>query len=268
MEKTPMLLKEIPIDSLKKDVELYYRLFDNISYDLFDRLLKLENYEELKKMLEDGIVDTTSLDGYLNIRNRLKEVETNLNKYNFSIQNVQNELLSKIDDSVSGSELLYASPFTYSARRAKLKSYSILKLKQKFDESNEIPFHIMTFGPLELEKLKKSIQFYDEQIARLLEAYGYKENLFYIDKERKDELVKNQVKEVIEYLTDTAQEYVWGNLTDANKQRLSQLIYGKYNGNRDQDLGIFVNNISNYVVLDEAEKGLVKTKALNRFIVR
>lgn len=68
------------------DIKLYFEMFDDISFTLVDDLLKLSNCEELKRLLIEDKLDISSIDGYLNIRNRLKEVKENLkNIFNYYV---------------------------------------------------------------------------------------------------------------------------------------------------------------------------------------
>lgn len=72
------------IYSLMHDIKLYFEMFDDISFTLVDDLLKLSNCEELKRLLIEDKLDISSIDGYLNIRNRLKEVKENLKNIFFN----------------------------------------------------------------------------------------------------------------------------------------------------------------------------------------
>ena len=45
-------------------------------------------------------------------------------------------------------------------------------------------------------------------------------NLFIVNKVRKQEFVSSQIKEIVEYLVDNANECVWGTLTDPQKLKL------------------------------------------------
>ena len=72
------------IYSLMHDIKLYFEMFDDISFTLVDDLLKLSNCEELKRLLIEDKLDISSIDVYLNIRNRLKDVKENLKNIFFN----------------------------------------------------------------------------------------------------------------------------------------------------------------------------------------
>ena len=71
----------------------------------------------------------------------------------------------------------------------------------------------------------------------------------------------------LEYILDTATDMIWGPITDSQKVRLNTMAKmakeGKYGS---KDLNALFDVIRNYVTLEEAQKGLVKTRTIDRFI--
>ena len=97
-------------------------------------------------------------------------------------------------------------------------------------------------------------------------TYEYEE-LENVLKDSKKELVEAQLKEIVEYLTDTANKCIWGTLSDFEKKKFIDLAYKNtrvWKERREK----FINTISNYVTIDEAKQGLIKTKTIDRFIIK
>ena len=73
----------------------------------------------------------------------------------------------------------------------------------------------------------------------------------------------------LEYILDVASEMIWGPLTNANRRKLESIIKQIKNGNyQDNTYQIILDTIANYVTLKEAQEGLVRTRAINRFITK
>ena len=93
------------------------------------------------------------------------------------------------------------------------------------------------------------------------------DDIFFANKLLKEECLEDQIKEVIQYITDIANECIWGELTDCQKKQLLHSVLSK--GSHAKEMkNILIDVISNYTTLKEIESGLVKTKTINRFIIK
>lgn len=75
------------------------------------------------------------------------------------------------------------------------------------------------------------------------------------------------IEESFEYIAKNAEVMVWGYLTPKQKQKILEIIKSDSRYEKAIYNKLF-EVITNYVTLEEAQKGLIKTKAINRFIVR
>ena len=72
-----------------------------------------------------------------------------------------------------------------------------------------------------------------------------------------------------ERIVDTAIETIWGPMTDYQKKKIKDMSRKIKNGNfSDKGFNSIFNIIRDYVTLEECQKGLVKTKAIKRFIIK
>lgn len=89
-----------------------------------------------------------------------------------------------------------------------------------------------------------------------------------LNKKEKEEIVESELKEIVEYLLDNAEQCVWGNLPSSKKIQMLRTIYATRGEQTLEDRKRLVNAISNYTTLSELEQGVVKKRTLDRFIVR
>lgn len=181
----------------------------------------------------------------------------------------------EIDNLLTGEVLLYGNPLEPSSRRSQLSKYSIYELKYFLshcdtDGKNLFPRFVRGFGEVELKRLIKSIKFYDLQIERQALENDYSLdhiNLFYMNKDLKKEYLQDQIKEIAEYIIDNAEECIWGVLANNQKKKIVDSILNETNDAKEIKEK-FVDIISNYTTVKELESGLVKTKTIDRFIVK
>ena len=125
------------------------------------------------------------------------------------------------------------------------------------------------FGIDTVKRVVDVVKFYEEQVLRQeKETEERNINLFLLNKDAKDEIVESQFKEIIEYLLDNAEQYIWGNLPSTKKIQMLRAISAVRGTGVLEDRRRLVNAISNYTTLNELEQGIVKTRTLDRFIVR
>lgn len=196
----------------------------------------------------------------------MNETEDIIYKQNaLNEQNKQNHIILT-SKSVPVGELLYKDITGRALVINRLSPYySIYDFKKRVENN---PNYFRGIGEGVIKELQRPLSFYDEHVLRLIDIYGLKEDLFYTNKNEKDKLVEQQAEMIVNYFVENANECVWGELTEAKKENLSKLFKGCVGNKKLKDQKYFVNAISNYVTLEEAEKDLVKTKTLNRFIVK
>ena len=197
------------------------------------------------------------------------------------LRNVSSDLLKRYDDERlsyvdglnKGNILLLQNPTNWSvARVASIRDMSLSFLKQKLtpDQGNDIVFSFCrNIGNGQAYKLINAVNRYTEQVERqALLTKRRNANLFEYQKDDKVRIVKNNYAEIISYLIYTADELVWGELTDKQKQLyLSSII----NNNQLDNIikSKMIEYVSNYTTLEELEEiNRKKYKSLNRFIVR
>ena len=205
-------------------------------------------------------------------QNRGKIIKLYLcNNYNEKV--IDKSVLVKIDKEVEFKDLIIYNPFTLHIRRYKdFEDKSINEIRYMLEHvdfrGNSLILNATTVGEFFAERIKNAVEFYDEQILRQYMEDRYDEdNMFLANKDKKVKLVQEQFKDIVEYLIDNAFECIWGELTDSQKKTMLSLLTssGKLNLGIKEEL---INIFSNYTTLTELESGIVKTKAIDRFIVR
>jgi len=197
------------------------------------------------------------------------------------LRNVSSDLLKKYNDDRlnyvdglnKGKILLLQNPTNWSeARVASIRNMSLSFLKQKLtpDQDGDIILgYCRNIGNGQAYKLIDAVNRYTEQVERqAMLTKRRNANLFEYKKNDKVRIVKNNYAEIISYLIYTADELVWGELTDKQKQLyLSSII----NNNQLDNLikSRMIEYVSNYTTLEELEEiNRKKYKSLNRFIKR
>jgi len=185
------------------------------------------------------------------------------------------ELIKEKDNRIMGNELLYTNPFiNASVIGDRLGYFSISQIRYLLEHcvvTGKNAFHSEhNIGIVTVNKVYNAMKMYEEQIIRQLKENNdyIANNIFYYDYSEKLLLVLEQLNDIFEYLIENANECVWGNLTDYQKWEMQYGKLKKYINNplENTNLTKFVNYIANYTTLSELEKGLVKTKILDRFI--
>ena len=247
-----------------------------ISYQIFD-------YQSLEDFIFDNPVykiDYDYLERDLQIIKR--KVERNNNKgiepQLYFTKGYVNPTLEYVDKLVKGDKLVFFSPFNaYSTKREDLLQMSIFTIKHLLSHTKENGKNGITylpgFGDRLIKKLIWSIEFYEAQIMRQAQNEHVEGcNLFELnEKEKTDELLhgNESIKYCLEYILDTASIMIWGPLTSIEKYKLSNIITQISEKKHDNKiLDAIFTIIKDYVTLEEVQKGLVKTKVINRFIIK
>jgi len=251
---------------------------------IFDKN-EINDYQRLKDMLEQFKTNKF----FRFVRNDLESVERKINEANilgiepeiytqewYKGTNIDDKTLNITDNETMGNVLLMSNPLHAPTRQQrKIISYSIADLKfllahLQSDLRNEFRFASGCYSKEDMVKLIELIKFYEQQVER--QAKEIKENspcllprnIFEIDSVYKKDIVESQLTEIAEYLVDSGNVFIWGNLCDADKLRLLKVIKQPNNYARKN----FINTISNYTTLVELQQGIVKKKTLDRFIIK
>lgn len=255
---------------------------------------KLHNYGQLVDLCEDElsiISDLPCKDDATkkNIRKIIEKLDSTPEVVNPNVYKIKENLefnSYKSDSSTCVNHLLYKPKFLYSLdgfspfnntlfednKRIDTDCYNIYELKQllSYCDINGVNLFKKYFGndisEEEISKLIKAIELYDDQLNRQYNELKVKEDytgLFKTNELSKYPLIKRQINDVLEafYYSD---ELVWGKVKEDEKMLFESLLNNRELVIKDN----LARTIANYVSQDEAEKGIVKTKALNRFIVK
>lgn len=248
----------------------------------------------IEKLLSDGITDYKQLQDYINsyddcaeleeILLIIEDVEKKIVNYNqkrvdcklYSIPVQENVRLIKNDVINNCSILILANPM-------KERPLQYLELNKKninfakhaishFSLSGKNALcNVAKIGNTDLDKIYSAIKLYDEQVLRQYEENkdNDEDNIFLINQKKKKKIVLQQYRAIVDYILDNSKDhtFVWGELTPKKQIFLEQTLKSKSRDSlrRKENL---VNIITNYTTLSELGEGIVKTKTLDRFIVK
>lgn len=255
---------------------------------IYNNLIKYNvmNFEELRVLILSGnkdfqydylIKELKIILKYLQIANSNdnKGILYPCNDYVGS--NINRDILDKTDRENFGGVLIFGNPFVRSnAKRNAISSYSIFELKHLLNSvqlnnvyirgENGFVGHFRMLGHSSAQQIRDAINFYEEQVLRQATIYSSSDNLFLEDIVIRRGLVINQLEEILEYFINNMDEAIWGTLTDAQRRTLQKVIDKSKDKNVDVTRDNFINMVSNYTTLDDFEDGIVKKRALDRFI--
>lgn len=274
-----------------KDISLYY---SNVYINQHVR-----NCIDVNKIVDEliaiGITNYQQLKDYVNNCNNQKEIEQLslilkdverkkerfiknqkiFKIYSFPVH--ENIRLIKNDLVNNCSTLILNNPMseTRSCEYLDLKKQSIDYVKHAISHvdlsGKNTLCNISKMGNSYLDKIYSAIQLYDVQVLRQYEENIDKdvENIFLVNQMEKRKLVLEQYKEIVEYLLENSNyhTFVWGELTPRKQILMEKTLISKSKNAlmRTENL---VNIITNYTTLSELKSDIVKTKTLDRFIVR
>jgi len=264
------------------------------SGDLKDAYLALnkhgiKDYQKLKDMIENGRKEFQNEF----LINALATVEENIKHAheigrepilytcnNYAGSTIDEKTLKITDRKNPCSILLYKSPAIFS--KGKTGSLIHIQISEAKDLLGKVVGHsksttgnnafvesMKRFGNIDSAKLRDAINFYEEQVLRQAEeTYKKKKNLFILNKQEKELIVEDQIISIVKYLTQNADECVWGEFSPAQKKRLMNAVTS-HTGYENQVLrNRIINVITNYTTLSELKSGVVKQKTLDRFIIK
>lgn len=268
------------ITSFKHKLE--YNILNSFNVTSFSQLSQLiENGSIVSEFLVDYYSKIIRCIDKVNELDRKPEIYLLDNYKNFGYDFNSVELLKQQDSKVLGSDLLYANPLGgVCVTNNKLKQMSIKDVKYFLEHCVVISTDYIGknalrnergFGIVAINKVLNSIEFYEKQVIRqLIENNNIIcDNLFYKDYDKKVSIILDNLWEIVEYFVDNANECVWGKMTNFQKKELLGSLSSCYDNPLDKPMiSRFVNCIANYTTVSELEKGAIKTKVLNRFIVK
>lgn len=248
----------------------------------------VDDYQKLKDLILGGGKDLDRTGVLRTLKERLEMVERNV--YNANLQgrtpqifpfdlvdvsSIDAETLSITDKANDGSSLLFANPIARSGyRMRKVNRISVEELKYLLTHLDAYNLcncfvQMREFGADTARKVESAINMYHEQLLRQADETSLRGvDLFRVNKELKDEIVEAQLKEIIEYILDTADECVWGKMSDTQKKKMRSASVSVKGCYIQEDRRNLIDMISNYTTLGELEQGVVKKRTLNRFIVK
>lgn len=277
---TESLLRFLKFDALnnQKNFKTYLIVSKN----------KITNYQQLKDLIYSG--DSKTDDPFL--KECVKDVETkieSLNKNNESYSmiecnnyrdsNLDTHYFRSADCNTNCDVLILEKPTLFiSEKQASIKKLKINVAKRLLNQvliqdnkyKNAFTECFNSFSLLDAHKLRKSINFYEEQVIRQAkETSTISKKIFFVNKEQKQQIVEAELKKYVKYLIKNNSRYIWGNLTEEEKNLLLESTSIK---NKSPKYLIIrerlINIITNYTTLEELNSDLIKQKTLDRFIVK
>lgn len=235
---------------------------DKTAYMEIDSSSYSDVYKVLKKMVYTTIGDIT--------KNNKNGRSPNV----YLIPEYEDKSLKLTDTLNSGNVLLLDNPTTeYPAKYSNLKGMLVSTIKEylrfvKPDGSNYLISKVPKIGVDVVPRILTALDMYSEQVARQAKLTDLRDiNLFTYQQKEKEEIVKELYDKMMEYLLNTVSEFVWGELSEAQKQLYSLSIANKTKkGQRIRHKMISI--ISNYTTLPELEGASEDFKVLKRFIKR
>lgn len=123
-------------------------------------------------------------------------------------------------------------------------------------------------GNREIKKALNALNLYEEQVLR--QAKETDGNLFYLDKNKKREIVYEQFEDYIEYFLSHSDEYnfIWGNITKTTVALLNGCLTSRgYIAVSEKIKEKLINIFTNYITLEELENGVIENHTLDRFML-
>ena len=237
----------------------------------------ISNYQELENFIKYRRGENINYD-YL--ENELEWIKSELAKANekgitpklYVTSGYDNMAFDKTDKETTVDALILSNPFRRISPNLNISNIRTLLAHSTIEGKNALTY-LHKIGTSYTEKVYHALEFYDKQLSRQLnDATSINENLFTLNYDQKmEELILGEepIEVSLEYILDTANTMIWGPLTEPQKLKLNSIIKKIKNGNfSDKRYLAILDVITNYVTLKEAEKGLVRTRAIDRFIVR
>lgn len=183
--------------------------------------------------------------------------------------------LNYTDTLNTGRILLLDNPTNYnSGTFFQLKNIPINKIKNYLRTTtpygdNYLEYWSRNIGPVGVKKILNALDMYHEQVLRQAKLTSVRDdNVFTYGQKEKMDIVRDEYSKIIPYLLCNTKEFVWGELSDHQKN----LYISSIVNNKQLDATIresLIANIANYTTLEELDSVLKGNyKVLKRFIKR
>ena len=266
------------LDRNNEDAKLYLFLHNS----------GVRNFQELKNLIDSGKIELCSdflKESILSVEENILFAnnlgcEMQIFKCNdYKDSDVSRKILKTTDRKNSCGVLLYKNPVVNNKKLDSLKKINISTVKDLLGKvvahtksdtgKNAFLASMHDFNASDAERLRDSINFYEEQVLRQSEENTKKDsNLFILNKREKEIIVSYELKNIIKYIVQNADVCVWGDLTTSQKNKLMDCVtnYNFYNNKFLRQRMIEI--IASYTTLTELKSDVVKQKTLDRFIIR
>ena len=125
------------------------------------------------------------------------------------------------------------------------------------------------FNITDTTNVRDAINFYEEQVIRQANETNKRGvNLFILNKNKKELIVRKNIETLVKYIVDNADVYVWGELSPAQKNKLVTSVTSCSGYSNQLIREKMIELITNYTTLSELQSDKVKQKVLARFIVK
>lgn len=274
-------LKNVTTTNLAFHANLYENSAVEVTMAL--RRNSVEDFQALKELLESG----KRVYGRDFLEKQLAEKEVAIERLNiagvepkiflpndYNGMDIDDKSIKKTENKTKASVLAYRNPAICNVgKKGRISKLSIHELKHLLSHisfrtyQNEFLSIYRGYSENDAKKIITALNFFEEQIQRQALATGKTDtNLFVIDGEEKRAIVEEDIRDIVEYFTDTSDTYIWGKLTLAQKRLLAESVHGK-NTNKHQIVrNNMIDLIANYTTLGEIQDG-IKLKTLDRFVV-
>lgn len=238
---------------------------------------KILDYQKLKEWIElHPDLKTSGLNGILMSTEweLAKDNKTTKNLLIYTTKGYSDDALEYTDEHTMSSQLLLDNPiFLQITDYNLIKKLSIHELKHYLSHTNERGSNLfMAYSKNryqnKIEDILKLISLYEEQVInQSLETDQRGINLFTFNQEKKQKIVLEVIYDVIEYFLENTEEFIWGPLTEFQRQ---QLIDAKQKQSQDENSVFYnlIHIITNYTTLSELNADFIKNKTLDKFIIK
>ena len=238
---------------------------------------KILDYQKLKEWIElHPDLKTSGLNGILMSTEweLAKDNKTTKNLLIYTTKGYSDDALEYTDEHTMSSQLLLYNPiFLQITDYNLIKKLSIHELKHYLSHTNERGSNLfMAYSKNryqnKIEDILKLISLYEEQVInQSLETDQRGINLFTFNQEKKQKIVLEVIYDVIEYFLENTEEFIWGPLTEFQRQ---QLIDAKQKQSQDENSVFYnlIHIITNYTTLSELNADFIKNKTLDKFIIK
>lgn len=249
----------------------------------------ITNYEEVEEaialLLANDITEdillilmnlTRELKKAKNIISKANEKERQDEIFTFNtpqIFGIDDKTIHMTDSNNKCSVLPYAHPYARGAVLNTLKCLSIEEAKNLLSKyylyGNSLKNAITSkrnFGNNRAKKVAELINLYDEQVVRQRLSHNNANdcNLFTLDQNSKKLILLEQLKDIVEYLFDTTEGCIFGELNPTSKSKIASAAISTNGEENERTRTNLISMLSDYTTLEELEKGILTEQEVIR----